>query len=224
MSSLADTFEHLVPVGPRLTVTPVITPTIAPLGRDRLIPVRNVQGREVVVRGGATGREYRFAPGESREAQQVTVQYREFGIRLRFQGEILSDSLIKLSLTPEVSSLDYGNAILLQGFRIPAFRTRRVSSTLDVRRNQSLIISGLLSGEEERVKTGLPFLKDIPILGQLFSSTRFQKNETELLVIVTPVIVNPMQPRAQDTIRLTPDSIPALEALKKRIPGPVKQP
>lgn len=152
------------------------------------------------------------------------MQYREFGIRLRFQGEILSDSLIKLSLTPEVSSLDYGNAILLQGFRIPAFRTRRVSSTLDVRRNQSLIISGLLSGEEERVKTGLPFLKDIPILGQLFSSTRFQKNETELLVIVTPVIVNPMQPRAQDTIRLTPDSIPALEALKKRIPGPVKQP
>lgn len=63
MSSLADTFEHLVPVGPRLTVTPVITPTIAPLGRDRLIPVRNVQGREVVVRGGATGREYRFARG-----------------------------------------------------------------------------------------------------------------------------------------------------------------
>lgn len=67
MSSLADTFEHLVPVGPRLTVTPVITPTIAPLGRDRLIPVRNVQGYELVVRGGATGREYRFAPGESRE-------------------------------------------------------------------------------------------------------------------------------------------------------------
>jgi len=173
------------------------------------LPIPIVQGAQT---GGAGG------------AQQVTVQYREFGIRLRFQGEILSDSLIKLSLTPEVSSLDYGNAIILQGFRIPAFRTRRVSSTLDVRRNQSLIISGLLSGEEERVKTGLPFLKDIPILGQLFSSTRFQKNETELLVIVTPVIVNPMQPRAQDTIRLTPDSIPALDALKKRIPGPVKKP
>lgn len=67
MSHLADTFEHLIPVGPRLTVTPMIMPTIAPLGRDRLIPVRNIQGREVMVRGGATGREYRFAAGESRE-------------------------------------------------------------------------------------------------------------------------------------------------------------
>lgn len=165
------------------------------------------------------------AGGGTAAGQQVTVQFREFGIRLRFQGEILSDSLIKLSLTPEVSSLDYGNAILLQGFRIPAFRTRRINSTLDVRRNQSLIISGLMSGEEERVRTGIPFLKDIPILGQLFSSTRFQRSETELLVIVTPVIVDPMRPRPQDVLPILPDtSRPALEALRKRLPPPVKQP
>lgn len=174
------------------------------------LPIPVVQGTAAGAGGGNT---------------PVTVQFREFGIRLKFQGEILNDSLIKLSLTPEVSSLDYTNAITLQGFRIPAFRTRRISSTVDVRRDQSLVISGLFSGEEERVKTGFPLLKDIPILGQLFSSTRFQRNETELLVIVTPMIVDPMRPRNQDLIRLLPDTAkPALEALKKRLPPEPKRP
>lgn len=164
--------------------------------------------------------------GGASSGQQVTVQFREFGIRLRFMAEILNDSLLKLSLTPEVSSLDYTNAIILQGFRIPAFRTRRVATTIDVRKNQSLIISGLLSGEEERVKVGIPLLKDIPILGQLFSSTRFQKSETELLVVVTPVIVDPNRPRAIDLMQFAPDTVPpALDALRKRIPPPaVKRP
>lgn len=174
------------------------------------LPIPVVQGTAAGAGGGNT---------------PVTVQFREFGIRLKFQGEILNDSLIKLALTPEVSSLDYTNAITLQGFRIPAFRTRRISSTVDVRRDQSLVISGLFSGEEERVKTGFPLLKDIPILGQLFSSTRFQRNETELLVIVTPMIVDPMRPRNQDLIRLLPDTAkPALEALKKRLPPEPKRP
>ena len=154
---------------------------------------------------------------------QVSIQYREFGIRLKFFGEILSDSLIKLTLVPEVSSLDYANAITLQGFRIPAFRTRRVNTTIDVRKNQSLIISGLMSGEEERVRSGFPFLKDIPILGQLFSSTRFQRNESELLIVVTPVIVDPMHPRATDLLQFVPDtSRPAIEAMQKRLPPPKK--
>ena len=128
--------------------------------------------------------------------------FEEFGIRLEFTPEIVSDSLIKLQVTPEVSSLDFTNAVLLQGFRIPAFRTRRIESTVDVRRNTSLVLSGLFSNEDERVKTGVPLLMDIPILGQLFSSTRFQRNESELIVIVTPSIVDPMRPRAEDVMRL----------------------
>ena len=147
----------------------------------------------------------------------VTLQYREFGIRLRFIGEIISDSLIKLHVTPEVSSLDFANAVTLQGFRVPAFRTRRVSSTIDVRQNQSLIISGMFTGEDEKVRTGLPFLQNIPILGQLFSSSRFQRNESELLVVVTPVVIDPLNPRPSDILRIQGDSIPpAADALRRR--------
>jgi pilus assembly protein CpaC len=156
---------------------------------------------------------------------QVTLQYREFGIRLKFIGEIISDSLIKLQITPEVSSLDFANAITLQGFRVPAFRTRRVQSTLDVRRNQSLIISGMFTGEDENVRTGIPLLMNIPILGQLFSSTRFQRNESELLVVVTPVVIDPLQPRAEDVLQIAPDSTrPATDALRRRPPPPPPPP
>lgn len=155
----------------------------------------------------------------------VSIQFREFGIRLRFTPEIVSDSLIKLQVTPEVSSLDFTNAVLLQGFRIPALRTRRIESTVDVRRNTSLVLSGLFANEEERVKTGVPLLMNIPILGQLFSSTRFQRNESELIVIVTPVIVDPLRPRAEDVMRLQADTTkPGLDALQRRLPPNQRRP
>jgi pilus assembly protein CpaC len=164
-----------------------------------------------IVQGGAT-------------AGGISVTYREFGIRLKFVGEIISDSLIKLQVTPEVSSLDFANAITLQGFRVPAFRTRRVNSTLDVRRNQSLIISGMFAGENENVRAGLPLLMHIPILGQLFSSTRWQRNESELLIVVTPEVVDPLNPRPRDTLRLPADTTrPATEALNRRRPPPSRE-
>jgi Flp pilus assembly secretin CpaC len=148
----------------------------------------------------------------------VTVIWKEFGIRLNFTAEVVSDSLIKLKVRPEVSSLDYANAITLSGFRIPALRTRRVESTIDMRRDQSLIISGLLDDERERVKTGVPLLQDIPILGQLFSSTRWQRNETELIVVVTPVLTDPMRPRPQDVLHFAPDTtLRARQALEPRL-------
>lgn len=151
----------------------------------------------------------------------ISVQYREFGIRLTFLAEILSDTLIKLRFTPEVSSLDFSNGVVISGFRIPAFRTRRITSTIDMRKDQSLIVSGLFSDQEERVRNGIPFLKDIPILGNLFSSSSFQRNESELVVVVTPVIIDPMRPRELDMLRIVPDSTrPAMDALKRRLPPP----
>lgn len=149
----------------------------------------------------------------------ISVQYREFGVRLKFTGEIINDSLVKLSIEPEVSSLDFGNAIIISGFRIPAFRTRRIQTTVDVRRNESLIISGMFNEDQERVKTGIPGLMDLPILGQLFSSTRYQKNESELLVVVTPSVFDPLRPRRQDVLPVLPDTaLPAREAIQKRLP------
>lgn len=151
----------------------------------------------------------------------VTIQYREFGVKLNFSPEVLNDSLVKLRVRPEVSSLDFANAVTLSGFRIPALRTRRVESTVDVRRDRSLIISGLFTEEQERVRTGIPLLMDIPILGALFSSTRWQKNETELVVIVTPIVIDPNRPRAQDTPQLLPTPpLPARDALEPRLPSP----
>jgi pilus assembly protein CpaC len=126
--------------------------------------------------------------------QAVTIVYREFGIRLNFVPEILSDDLVKLKVAPEVSTLDFGNAIQASGFLIPALRTRRASTTVDLLQGQTLAIAGLLSHEEQKTKIGIPILKDIPILGFLFSSERFERAETELLVLVTPIIVDPFAP------------------------------
>jgi pilus assembly protein CpaC len=149
----------------------------------------------------------------------VSIQYKEYGVRLAFTPEIVSDSLIKITVAPEVSSLDFVNAVLLQGFRIPALVTRKMNSTVDVRRSTSIVLSGMFSNSDDRSKTGVPLLKDIPILGQLFSSTRYQRNESELIVIVTPTIVDPMRPRPEDVMRLQSDTTkPAIDALQKRLP------
>ena len=155
---------------------------------------------------------------------QVGIQYKEYGIRLNFTGEVISDSLIKLQVEPEVSRLDYSNALVISGFKIPALSTRRVNSTVDVRRDESLIISGLFDDERQQLKSGIPLLMKIPILGNLFSSTQWQHNETELLVIVTPVVFDPLHPRAVDTVQLQPDTtLPARDAIQPRLVAPQTQ-
>jgi Flp pilus assembly secretin CpaC len=161
------------------------------------------------------------AQNSSTGAPTITIIWREFGVKLNFVAEIVSDSLIKLHIRPEVSSLDFTNGIQISGFTVPALRTRHMETTIDVRRDQSLIISGLMDDERQKNKTGIPLLMNIPILGSLFSSTSWQRNETELLVIVTPVISDPMHPRPQDIVHFAPDTtVPAREALEPRFPAP----
>lgn len=157
---------------------------------------------------------------------QIIIQYRPFGIKLTFTGEVLSDSLIKLRVEPEVSTLDYANALLLSGFRIPALRVRRLATTVDVRPGQSLILSGLFNEERESVRDGVPGLMKLPIIGALFASTRWQRNESELLVIVTPELFDPNAPRPRDRIDLQPDpnTLPAAEAIQKRLGSPTPPP
>jgi Flp pilus assembly secretin CpaC len=155
----------------------------------------------------------------------VTIQYKEFGVRLQFIAEILSDSLIKLYVEPEVSSIDFVNGVVISGFRVPAFRTRRVRTTVDVPRDRSMIISGLFNNEQERVRSGIPLLKDLPVIGALFSSTSWQNNDSELLVVVTPVLIDPLDPRPQDLLRMKPDTtLPARDAIQHRLDDASRRP
>jgi pilus assembly protein CpaC len=121
-----------------------------------------------------------------------SVTYKEFGIRLNFHPKISSNGEIYLDVSQEVSELDYVNAVVLQGFRIPALKIRKAESGLQLADGQTFVLAGLLDNKVSKQVSKLPLLGDIPILGALFRSTRYQNNETELMVIVTPKIIRPL--------------------------------
>ncbi|RMH36875.1 MAG: type II and III secretion system protein family protein [Nitrospirae bacterium] len=122
----------------------------------------------------------------------TTIKFKEFGVRLGFKPTVLHDGKISLKITPEVSELDFANGVNSQGFTIPAITTRRASTVLELADGQSFAIAGLLQDNIRETIAKYPVLGDIPILGTLFRSTQFQKNETELIIIVTPRLVKPL--------------------------------
>jgi pilus assembly protein CpaC len=121
----------------------------------------------------------------------ITVQFKEFGVRLTFTPTVLDDSRIHLKVRPEVSTLDFTNAVVLQGFRIPALSTRRTETELELENGQTFAIAGLLNNTMTESLQKVPGIGDIPILGLLFRSKAAQKNRTELLVMITPHILPP---------------------------------
>ncbi len=125
-------------------------------------------------------------------ATSVSVVYKEFGVRLGFQPKIASNGDIYLKLAQEVSQLDFANAVVLSGFRIPALKSRKAESSLQLADGQTFVLAGLINNEVSRQVSKFPVLGDIPILGALFRSTRFSNKETELMVMVTPKIVRPL--------------------------------
>ncbi len=124
----------------------------------------------------------------------ITIQFKEYGIRLGFTPTVTQDGLIHLKVQPEVSSLDYSNAVTLQGFTIPALQTDRVVSEMDLRDGQSFAIAGLLDNRVIKQFEKVPGIGDIPILGKLFQSQTLNKSDNELLIVVTPHIVHPLSP------------------------------
>ena len=122
----------------------------------------------------------------------VTVEYKKFGISLDFLPEIRDDGTIVLQVDPEVSSLDFANSVVLSGFSIPALKVRRASTQVELKDGQSFAIAGLYSAELQQTKSKVPILGDIPLLGYLFKSKNLQKNKSELIVIATPTIVQPL--------------------------------
>ena len=122
----------------------------------------------------------------------VAIEYKTFGVGLSFTPMVLSEDKINIQVTPEVSELDFSTAIRLEGFTTPGISTRRASTTVELGDGQSFAIAGLL---RDSVRSGIskyPLLGDIPIIGVLFQSKEFQRNETELVIIVTPHLVKPM--------------------------------
>ena len=122
----------------------------------------------------------------------VAIEYKPFGVGLVFTPTVLSKNKINLQVSPEVSELDFTNALVLQGYTIPGLRTRRTSTTIELGDGQSFAIAGLLRESVRTINSKYPLLGDIPILGALFQSKEFQKEESELIIIVTPHLVKPM--------------------------------
>jgi pilus assembly protein CpaC len=151
------------------------------------------------------GGEFPFPVVQSGQASgAVTVQWREFGVRLNFVPTITNSGNIRLRVAPEVSSLDFANGLTFEGFNIPTILARRVETDVELRPGQTLAIGGLLNNTMLEDLDKIPILGDIPILGFFFSSKQKRQDRTELLVLVTPYIL--------DTENLPEEDLPTGEA------------
>ncbi len=145
------------------------------------------------------------------DGNNVTVVFKEYGVRLNFKPTIIDEDHIRLELEPEVSSIDFSNGVKFDGFVIPALKTRRAKTGVELRDGQSFALAGLMDNNEIKSFSKIPVIADIPVLGNLFKSKSFQKNETELMFIVTAQIVKPVSPDDLPTMR-------GMDGLKKGSP------
>jgi pilus assembly protein CpaC len=122
----------------------------------------------------------------------VSVEYKQYGVGLAFSPIVLEDGRIQMRVRPEVSELSDAGSIRLNGFNVPALTVRRAETTVELGSGQSFMIAGLLSNHNSNSINRAPFLGNIPILGALFRSTRYQRDETELVIVVTPYLVRPV--------------------------------
>jgi pilus assembly protein CpaC len=137
-----------------------------------------------VTQGGGTG-----AGGTA-----ITVEYRAFGVKLKFTPVVLGDGKIRLKVAPEVSDLDFTTAVRFNGYVIPGLTERKLQTVIEMREGQTFALAGLLNNNVSATKDVTPVLGDLPVLGALFRSVRYQRKETELVVIVTPRLVEAVNP------------------------------
>jgi pilus assembly protein CpaC len=149
----------------------------------------------------------------------VTIQFREFGVRINFTPTVTPRGTIRLQVVPEVSSLDFANGLTFQGTTIPGLSTRRVQTEIELESGQSFAIGGLLDNRVTEQLNKIPGLGDIPFFGRLFRSRSLQKNNSELLVIVTPEIVRPIA-----SAQAVPDLKFPRKFMDTNTPGPMHQP
>ncbi len=157
--------------------------------------------------------------GGGNNQQTVTILFKEYGVRVNFKPTIIDEQHIRLELEPEVSTLDYNNAIRFSGFLIPALRVRRAKTGVELQDGQSFGIAGLLDNSEMKSLSKIPILADVPILGNLFKSKSFQRNETELVFIVTAKITQPLNPDSLPQMKGV-DGLKSGSPLGVELPGP----
>jgi pilus assembly protein CpaC len=158
-----------------------------------------------VVQGGAQG-------------PSVTIMFKEFGVRLNFTPTVLGGDLINLKVRPEVSALDFNNAITIEGFRVPALTSRRTETEVELRDGQTFAIAGLMNNTLQDAMRKIPGIGDIPILGWLFKSKAMQKAQTELVVMITPHIVRQGQMGVSEGLPSLVE--PYLDAPRQTRPNP----
>ena len=154
-------------------------------------------------------------------AGAITIQWKEFGIRLTFLPEIMPSGTLRMKVKPEVSTIDMNNAVRVQGQMVPALSTRRIDSTIELGPGQSFVIGGLIDDRTVETLQGIPGLSSIPILGYLFKSKYENKNKTELLVVVTPELVEPINP-SDPALLLNPPKRLLDPMLFPQIPATIK--
>ena len=161
----------------------------------------------------------------------VTIQFREFGIRINFTPTMTPRGTLRLQVTPEVSSLDYANGLTFQGFTIPGLATRRVSTEIELESGQSFAIGGLLDNRTTESLSKIPGIGDLPIIGKIFRSRTLNRSNTELLVLVTPEFVRPMPegaplPKLEYPLEFLPGANttdpPRTPGIKQTGPVPIK--
>ncbi|WP_426265771.1 type II and III secretion system protein family protein [Sphingomonas sp. LHG3443-2] len=154
-------------------------------------PIPTVQGNG----GGGT---------DSNSGRAITVEFKPFGVSLAFTPTVLADGVINLVVAPEVSSIDPSASVIINGLRVPGLQTRRAKSVVELRDGESFAMAGLIRKDFQDTIRQVPLLGSLPIIGTLFRSTGFQREETELVIIVTPRLVRPVRP---DQLRAPTDRV-----------------
>lgn len=146
--------------------------------------------------GFLAGGEFPVPSGRDNEGN-IIITFRQFGVALNFAPVVLSNDRISLQLQTEVSSLAQDNSVTLADIEVPGLDVRRATTTVEMGSGASLMIAGLLQSEAFKTMSGLPGMTRTPILGELFQSENFQRNETELVILVTPYLVEPFADKKQ---------------------------
>ena len=154
---------------------------------------------------------YPVIQGSNGGFTSVTIQFRPYGVKLEFTPFVNPDGTIRLRVAPEVSALDYTNAVKISGYTIPALSTRKADTEIELQNGQSFAISGLLDHRLTDDFSKIPGIGDIPVLGQLFRSRNLNHSVNELIVIVTPTIVAPLQKSADEQPALPAWAVPFMQ-------------